>query len=195
MIYTFIHGVSPERFREMRESAAREIELNPRSHRDPSGAISALADAIRQRHFNDEAVVEAFNSGRLTIHFDTDNEELPDLLKEVVTDARRRGSPDIGIFASSNAAVAEIAEQLNSAGIDHVLVGIPEAHAEALASMVTQCAFGFHLATSDAVRESLGLFLTACVRGEKAPLWRVHWLARQICRSLSTKRYGRLKED
>jgi DNA helicase-2/ATP-dependent DNA helicase PcrA len=51
MIYTFIPGVSPERFRRVRQWADREIELLPRSHRDPSGAIPALAEAVRMRDF------------------------------------------------------------------------------------------------------------------------------------------------
>ena len=170
LIYSFIPGVSPERFHEMGKSVDRVIELNPLSHRDPSGAIPALANAIRQRRFKDEAVLEALKSGRLTIHFDTDSEEVPQLLVEIVRDAHRQGSRDVGIFAHSNSSVSEIAGQLNDAGIDHVLVGIPEAHAEALGSMAIQCAFGLSLATREQVRESLALFLTACVRGRKAPL-------------------------
>lgn len=169
MIYTFIPGVSPERFRQMRQWSGREIELNPRSHRDPSGAIPALAEAIRQRRFDHEAVVEALRNGRLTIHFDVDGAAHPDLLGEVIKDARRRGSRDVGVFAHSNAAVAELAEQLILAGIDHVLVGIPEAHAEALASMAAQCAFAAGLSSDEEVRQSLGLFLTASVRSRDVP--------------------------
>ena len=170
MIYTFIEGVSPQRFRQLREWADKEISLDPRSHRDPSGAIPALAEAIRGRQFDHEAVVEALRSGRLVIHFDVDDEGHPDLLREVIRDAHRRGSRDIGIFAHSNAAVANLAEQFNTAGIDHVIVGIPEAHSEALASMATQCAFALGLATDEEVRESFGLFLTASVRGRDVPV-------------------------
>jgi DNA helicase-2/ATP-dependent DNA helicase PcrA len=169
MIYTFIPGVSPERFRQMREWADREIELNPRSHRDPSGAIPALAEAIRRRQFDHEVVAEALRNGRLTIHFDVDRDRHPDLLGEAIKEARRQGSRDVGIFVHSNAAVAELADQLNNVGIDHVLVGIPEAHAEALASMATQCAYAMGLATDDEVRESLALFLTATVRSQQPP--------------------------
>ena len=169
MIYTFVKGVSPQRFQQVREWSDREIELNPRSHRDPSGAIPALAEAIRQRQFDHEAVVETLRSGRLVIHFDVDDDGRLDILRDVIRDARRQGFRDVGIFAHSNAAVAELAEQLNGAGIDHVLVGIPEAHSEALASMATQCAFALKLATFEDVRESFGLFLTASVRGRDVP--------------------------
>ena len=170
MIYTFVPGVSPERFRQVREWADKEIELDPRSHRDPSGAIPALAEAIRQRNFEDEAVVQTLKSGRLVIHFDVGDGDYQDLLSEVIKDARKEGSHDIGIFAHSNASVAELAEQLNTAGIDHVLVGISEAHAEALASMATQCAYSLGLATDKEVRESFGLFLTASGRSTEPPV-------------------------
>ena len=169
MIYTFIKGVSPERFRQLRDWADREVELDPRSHRDPSGSIPALAEAIRQRQFDHEAVVDNLRSGRLAIHFDVDDDGRPDLLTEVIKDTRNRGFRDVGIFAHSNAAVAELAEQFDAAGINHVLVGIPEAHSEALASMAAQCSFALGLATDEEVRESFGLFLTASVRGREVP--------------------------
>lgn len=169
MIYTFIPGVSPERFQQIRAWADTEIELLPTSHRDPSGAIPALANAIRQRRFDDEAVVDAVDSGRLAIHFDSDPDDCAALIGELISDARNQGSRNVGIFAHSNAAVADLANQLNEAGIDHVLVGIPEAHAEALASMATQCAYASGLATDEDVCLSMALFLTSVVRGTATP--------------------------
>ena len=169
MIYTFIDGVSPERFRKLREWVDTEIELSPRSHRDPSGAIPAVAEAIRQRLFDHEAVVEALTSGRLVIHFDVSPDGQTGLLAEVIKEARRLNSRDIGIFAHSNAAVAELAEKLDAADIDHVIVGIPEAHAEAMASMSEQCAFALGLTTNQELRESFGLFLTAATRQRGVP--------------------------
>ena len=169
MIYTFLPGVSPARFNGLREWTDLEIELDARSHRDPSGAIPALANAVRQRQFRSEAVVDALNSDRLSIHFNVSDEQRPELIRKLVLDARRLGSRDIGIFAKTNVDVAELAAQLNELGVVNDLVGIPEAHAEALESMATQCAFGMRLTSSDEVRESLALFLTASVRGRRAP--------------------------
>ena len=169
MIYTFVPGVSPERFQGLREWADLEIELDACSHRDPTGAIPAVANAIRQREFSDVSVVDALSSGRLKIYPDVGDEERPNLIRRLVLDERRRGSRDIGIFAKTNVDVAELAEQLNDLGVVHDLVGIPESHAEALASMATQCAFGASFAGSDDVRRSLAIFLTASVRGGAAP--------------------------
>lgn len=170
MIYNqFVTGVSLEQFRQTREWVNQEIALIPQSHRDPSGAIPALAEAIRQRNFNDEAVAEAIRNKRLMIHYDTNRGDELNLLCRVVSDARRQGSRNIGIFAHSNAAVADIAEGLSEAGVDYDLVGIPEAHAEALSAMATQCAFGLGFATSDDIRKSYALFVTASKRTRNAP--------------------------
>jgi DNA helicase-2/ATP-dependent DNA helicase PcrA len=169
LIYTFIPGVSLERFQKMKEWADRVIELKPRSHRDPSGAIPALAEAVRLRQFEHQAILDALRTGRLVIHFDVDGNMLRGVLTTVIREAIQRRERDVGVFAHSNVAVAELAEQLDAAGIEHVLIGIPEAHAEALASMATQCAFAVGLATSEEVRQSLALFLTATVRSQQAP--------------------------
>ena len=169
MIYDFLTGVSLEQFRQTREWVEQEIALIPQSHRDPSGAIPALAEAIRQRNFNDEAVAEAIRNERLTIYYDTNRGDELNLLCRVVSESRRQGSRNIGIFAHSNAAVADIAEGLSEAGVDYDLVGIPEAHAEALSAMATQCAFGLGFATSDDIRKSYALFVTASKRTRNAP--------------------------
>ena len=166
MIYTFLPGISPEQFNQMRNWVDLEIELKSHSHRDTTGGIPALAEAIRRRQFHDEAIMTALRNGNLKVHFDTDKETVPDLLSKLIRDERQKGSREIGIFSHANADVAKIAQQLDAAGINSVLVGIPEAHAEALTSMATQCAFSVGLATAKEMRESLGVFLTACTRGK-----------------------------
>jgi DNA helicase II / ATP-dependent DNA helicase PcrA len=166
MIYTFIRGVSLKRFAQVRASVDQVIELNPVSHRDPSGAIPALAEAIRCRQFDAPAVLEALGSGRLTVIRVNDNSELPELIKEQIAHAPRK---EIGVFAHSNAAVAQLADQLAAANIDHVLVGIPEAHAEALSTMSDECRVAVGMATSEEMRTGLATFLTATTRGRRAP--------------------------
>ena len=170
MIYSsFVPGVSPAQFRRVREWVDREIVLLPRSHRDPSGVIPSVAEAVRVRDFEHEAVVEAIRTGRLHIHFGVDNDDYQDILVSEINKTKELGLQDVGIFAHSNVAVAEVAELLNGAGIDHALVGIPEAHSEALGSMAAQCAYAIGLVGDDEIRESLALFLTASVRGRNAP--------------------------
>ena len=165
MIYSsFVPGVSPKQFQRV-----REVVLLPRSHRDPSGVIPAVAEAVRERDFDNEAVVEAIRTGRLYIYFGVDGNKYQDILISEINKNRNLGLRDVGVFAHSNVAVAEVAELLNDAGIDYALIGIPEAHAEALGSMAVQCAYAAGLMEDDDIRESLALFLTASVRGRNAP--------------------------
>ena len=166
MIYTFIKGVSLERFAEIRASVDEVIELRPASHRDPSGAIPALAEAIRCRRFDDPAVMTALKNGRLTVIRAHDNIELQELVKRQILKYTRK---EIGVFTHTNADVAELADQLTEANIEHVLVGIPEAHAEALSAMGAQCNLAMDLVTSEQMRAALATFLTSTVRGRRAP--------------------------
>lgn len=169
MIYTFIPGVSRAQFDRVREWADRVIELRPQSHRDPSGAIPALAEAVRTRQFDHPAVTEAFRTGRLAIYTEIEHTRQGHFLANEIGRSRELGSRDVGIFAHSNQAVAELAQQLEDAGIDHVLIGIPEAHAEALVAMTTQCMYAVGLTSPAEIRKSLAVFLTATVRSPYPP--------------------------
>jgi hypothetical protein len=51
------------------------------------------------------------------------------------------GIRSIGIFAHSNEGVATLSASLAESGLDHVLVGIPEAHAEALSTLASLCSW------------------------------------------------------
>ena len=150
MIYSsFVPGVSPAQFQRVREWVDREIELLPRSHRDPSGVIPSVAEAVRVREFEHEAVVEAIRTERLYIHFGVDEDDYQDVLVSEINKSRALGLRDVGVFAHSNVSVSEVAELLNNAGIDHALIGIPEAHSEALGSMAAQCAYAAGLVEDD----------------------------------------------
>ncbi len=169
LIYTFVDGVSPERFQEIRSWAFREITLDLGPHRDPSGRIPSLAEAIRTRNFESAVPREAVADGYLTVVQTEESSATPALLLEQINQAFRSGSGDIGVFAHSNASVAEIANFLDENDIDHVLVGIPEAHAEALTAMLRQCEYAVGQASSSELRLALGIFLTSVVRGRDAP--------------------------
>lgn len=169
LIYTFVPGVSEERFAELCSSVDHVIELEARSHRDPSGAIPALADAVRRRQFRHEAVVDALAAGRLRIITDVEPDDYATILPAEIAGARSDHQRSVGIFGHSNAGVADLARALHARGIEHVLIGIPESHAEALATMSTLCAFAVGLATESDLHTSLALFITSATRGQKAP--------------------------
>jgi DNA helicase-2/ATP-dependent DNA helicase PcrA len=173
MIYTFLRdrGVSPTRLANGRRLAGRVIELETASHRDPSGVIPAMAEAVRQRRFGDAAVLGAIRTSRLFVLRDVpdDLEALARIIQSQVGRLRAAGARAIGIFGHSNDGVATLGAALESIGLDHVLVGIPEAHAEALVALATLCAYSVGTRTLGEVRVALAAFLTACVRRAEPP--------------------------
>ena len=174
LIYSFLEraGVSPERMRTARKWADLVIELEPASHRDPSGAIPALANAVRQRRFNDPAVDEAIANGRLHIRTGVDLESAVEAIEEALNAAWARGCRTFGVFAHSNQSVAELSYRMNEAGIRHYLVGIPDAEADALTAMLTLVQYAYSEVEWADVRVALGTYLTACSRGSAPPLAR-----------------------
>ena len=150
-------------------SEIESIDLEPSSHRDPSGVIPAMAEAVRQRNFEAPEVLYASRSGRLTIISDVPNADLTTVIADEIARIRSAGARTIGIFAHSNAGVAELGAALIETGIDHVLVGIPEAHGEGLSAIAMLCAFAAGACTWSEVRVQLATFLTACTRGRNAP--------------------------
>lgn len=170
MIYSsFVPGVSRRQFEHIREDADVEIHLKQQSYRDPSGAIPSAAEAILRRDFMADSVKEAIRTNRFKIYFETIADARLSIIRREIEDARLNEMKDVGIFSGSNKAVAEIAESLVEIGIDHALVGIPEAHAEAIKAMTTQCSYAQGLASEKDLRESLAIFTTACVRGRNVP--------------------------
>lgn len=171
LIYGFLAktGVVPERMTDTRAWVDRAIDLEPSSHRDPSGAIPALATAIRERRFNDPAVLDAVASGRFHTVCGVDDDHAVDAISEALDAAWAQGCRTFGVFAHSNQSVAELSLRLHQAGIDHHLVGLPDAEADALSVMlaVTRYAYGDIAWTEVGV--ALGTYLTACSRGRNAP--------------------------
>jgi DNA helicase-2/ATP-dependent DNA helicase PcrA len=171
LIYGFLasSGVAPRRMTQARQWVDRVIELEPASHRDPSGAIPALATAVRTRDFTARAVLAAIEDGRLRIRTGVEDDDLVDAIASSIDASWDRGCRTFGVFAHSNQTVAELSYRLNEAGIDHYLVGLPEAEAEALSAMLMLTQFGTGESDWASVRISLGTYLTACSRGRKAP--------------------------
>ena len=170
MIYSsFVPGVSKLQFQKIRDVVDLEVHLQHRSYRDPSGAIPAVAESILQREFLSDAVKEAIGANRFRIYFDTRDEDRFGIIEKEIKNARLEGMRDVGVFSGSNNAVGEMAEMLNTNGIDHALIGIPEAHAEALRSMATECGYAIGLFSESQVRESFAVFATACVRSRNVP--------------------------
>ena len=122
MIYTFVKGVSPHQFQQVREWVDKEVLLLPSSHRDPSGVIPSVAEAVRVRDFKHEAVLEAIRTGRLYIHFGVDGDDYNVLASEI-DKARKMGSRDV-VFSpiptprSARSQISSIALGLNTPSLE-----------------------------------------------------------------------------
>lgn len=169
MIYTFVPGVGLHRLEAARGLATAVVELEPRSHRDPTGVIPAMAESIRRRRFLDAAVTEAIAADRLAIVPNIPEHQLAAAVLEQIERCRRDGVSSVGIFAHSNEAVATLSGGLTEARCDHVLVGLPESHAAALEAMSVLCQFAVGGASHDQARAALATFLTASTRGDLPP--------------------------
>jgi DNA helicase-2/ATP-dependent DNA helicase PcrA len=149
--------------------ANRTVELEAQSHRDPSGAIPALARAVVQRHFDDEAVSYAVEQGILSVHSNVSDTDQPKLVRDEVRRLRRDGCRTIGVFGMTNVGVAELGKNLVDLGVGHALIGISEAHGEALTAMASLTRFAVGACEWQEVLVGLAAFLTACTRGTAPP--------------------------
>ena len=170
MIYTWVDGVGIHRLAQARLFADEIIELEPPSHRDPSGCIPAMATAVRRREWNHDAIRSAVFSGRLRVIAGVDEDDhLVEMLWVELRRMRRAGCRSVGIFGHSNAGVAELGSVLHKAGIPHALIGIPEAQGEAIATMGICLLVGYRAASKKELRQAYATFLTACWRGKTPP--------------------------
>lgn len=162
-------GVGPRRVEQARTIANLIVDLGTPSHRDPSNVIPAMAEAVRQREFRSPTVSSAIQLDRLRIHKSVPDERLLEVLLAEIESARKEKLGSIGVFGHTNRAVANLSVDLINAGVDHVLVGLPEAHGEALATLEVMCLHGLRRVDLEQVRHRLAVFLTASVRGQSVP--------------------------
>jgi DNA helicase-2/ATP-dependent DNA helicase PcrA len=168
MIYTFVRGVGIERLRWAELAADVHVPLEEASHRDPTGVVPAMASAVRERDFHNEAVVHAVDIGALRVREANDANLVATIITEVRA-ARHNGARSVGIYGHSNEGVARLGAALTEAGLAHTLIGIPEAQGEGIAALLVLTRFGLGDATAEEVRVALATFLTACTRGRDAP--------------------------
>lgn len=168
MIYGFLEGVDPKRLEEARSKADQVIELEEASQRDPTNVIPAMAAAIRNRNFDHPAIGAALDSGRLEIHRCIDG-ETPKRVAEEVAAQRANRCRSIGVFETTNVAVAELGAELSARDVDYTLIGLPEAHGEGIMAMAKLVGVGLGTSEWPDAELQLGVFLTASSRGNEAP--------------------------
>ncbi len=163
-------GVGPKRVTAaLALPGAKRIELPEVSHRDPTNILPAAAAAIRQRNFAHAAVSAALESEMLEVRHHHDPANEGPLVAKLVRELRGEGYESVGIFSHHVDATATLSDHLNSEGIAHEIVGLPDSVTSALqAQFEMLCHAAGHGAT-EAIRRSLAIFVTSTERGGSAP--------------------------
>lgn len=169
MIHDCRPDVGAHRLAEARKLANREIRLEERSYRDPTGTIPALARAVLNRRFDDEAVQYVVQNRRLLVKQASLDHQIPQLVAEQVFLLRANGCRTVGVFGFTNDGSALLAGQLTALGVSNAIIGVPESHGEGIAAMAVLAGHAAGLATLEEAKLALATFLTACTRGKKAP--------------------------
>lgn len=163
-------GVGPERVAAaLAMPGAREIRLPDVSHRDPTNILPAAAAAIRQRDFDHDAVQAALDTAMLEVRHYHDLSAEGALVSALVTELRDAGHESVGIFSHHVDATASLSDHLNSVGIAHEIVGLPDSVTSALQAQFEMLCFAAEDETPHAIRRALGIFVTSTERGGSAP--------------------------
>ncbi|MCA4997899.1 ATP-dependent helicase [Tsukamurella tyrosinosolvens] len=163
-------GVGPARVAAaLKLPGARQIRLPDVSHRDPTNILPAAASAIRQRDFNHVAVAAALDSGRLEVRHHHDPAAEGALVSALTAELRDAGHESVGIFSHHVDATASLSDHLNSVGIAHEIVGLPDSVASALETQFEMLCFAAGGGSIEAIRRGLGIFVTSTERGGTAP--------------------------
>lgn len=161
-IYAEMKGIDPEvRVADaLALAAALRIDLPSASQRDPSGVLPAAADAARQRSFDDPALIQAVQAGRLVVTRVT-AEDRVDRVVELVQ-RERALSHSVSVFTHSNASTTELSDALTAANVRHEQVGLSEAYGEALNAQLAMLRYA--LAGSPGARRALAVFVASNYR-------------------------------
>lgn len=163
-------GVGPQRVAAaLALPGAREIRLPDVSHRDATNILPAAAAAIRQRNFDHDAVRAALDTGMLEVRHDQDLDAEGPLVCALVTELRDAGHESVGIFSHHVDATASLSDYLNSVGVSHEIVGLPDSVTSALQAQFEMLCLAAGDGTTNAIRRELGIFVTSTERGGTAP--------------------------
>lgn len=171
-IYTFrsADGVHPERI----DDAAREagpdgvVTLPPTSHRDPTGLIPAIAEAIMRRDFGHDAIQTGLSTGRLLVESEIGSEQEAETVAACVR-ALTEGGLSVGVYCHHNDMLASLSDGLNDEGIDHDIAGLSDATSLALLAQVEMCRYAQGQGTWSDVVQSLAVFVASAQKGSHVP--------------------------
>lgn len=153
-----------------RESGARQYDLGFDSRRDPTNVIPRAAAAIRNRTFDDAAIRDARETGRLRVIQHASHDDPFDVIVDEIRSALSAGSREVGVFLATNRSVNQLAECLRRVDIEHEIVGLSGAAGESQIAVAACARFAVGEADWDECLRALGVFVAACHRGNPPPL-------------------------
>ncbi|WP_298210750.1 UvrD-helicase domain-containing protein [Ferrimicrobium sp.] len=163
-------GVGPERVAAAESlPGAVRIDLPEVSHRDPTNILPAAASAVRRRDFDHSAVQAALDAGMLSTRHTTDLAAEPKVVADVIVELRAEGHETVAIFSHHVDATADLSDALNTSGIGHEIVGLPDAVTSALEAQFEMLNLAAGGADPELVLRTLGVFITSVERGQAPP--------------------------
>lgn len=191
-IYTFRSqdGVRPERINDAAiEAGSDGVVLLPRaSHRDPSGLIPAIAEAIMRRDFGNESISEGLRTGRFVVQAGISAVDEAAKVAENVRGLIDEGH-SVGIYCHHNDMLASLSDQLQGEQIDHDIGGLSDALSMSLLAQTNMVRFSEASIEWMGVLQSLSVFIASACKGERVPP-----LAESVLRGGTGLLAGKLEE-
>lgn len=171
-IYTFrsAEGVHPERIDEAARAAGPDgvVRLPSTSHRDTTGLIPDIAEAIMHRDFENEAILNGLDTDRLIVESQIDPGDEAEVVAERVRALTEDGL-SIGIYCHHNDMLASLSDGLNRQGIDHDIAGLSDAVSLALLAQMEMCRYAQGQGQWNDVLQALAVFVASAQKGSNVP--------------------------
>lgn len=169
-------GVRSERIEDAAKEAGAHgvVELPPASHRDTTGLIPAIAQAIMRRDFEHEAIQEGLRSSRMVVQSGIDAQGEGTSVATWVQ-ALTVENLSVGIYCHHNDMLAELSDRLQERDIDHDIAGMSDALSLALLAQVKMCEYAASGSEWDEVLQSLAVFVASAQKGSHVPplAWKI----------------------
>lgn len=169
-------GVRSERIEDAARDAGADgvVDLPPASHRDKTGLIPSIAQAIMQREFDHEAIRDGIRSGRFVVESGVAAEEEGKSVAGWVQELTEDGH-SVGVYCHHNDMLAGLSDRLQEEGIDHDIAGMSDALSLALLAQVEMCKYATGASEWDYALQSLAVFVASAQKGSHVPplAWKI----------------------
>lgn len=136
----------------------------------PRALISFGEESIADHNlFEHDAVRAALDADMLDVRHATSYADEGVVVAALVTELREAGHATVGIFSHHVDASTTLSDHLNTAGIAHEIVGLPDAVTSALEAQFEMLNLAAGSGDPALIRRALGVFVTSVERGNYAP--------------------------